>query len=85
MIECADLASIGNKEISQGKLPHAINAFKFDKSAQTCVAGKINYMLLADMTSWPALTGEDVEGIHLLYDGCEVKGRLIMLLIMFTN
>ena len=75
VIECANFASIHNKEMSDPLLPHAINAFKFDKSAQTCVIGRIGYVHLRTMTTWPAT---DQTGIHLLY-GCVVQGETMFL------
>ena len=74
VIECANFASIHNKEMSNPLLPDAINAFKFDKSAQTCVIGRIGYVHLKNMTTWSAT---DQNGIHLLY-GCVVKGKILL-------
>ena len=73
VIECSNFASIRNQELSDPMMLIAINAFIFDKSAQTCVVGRINYVHLKDMTTWPALT-EESTGVHLLY-GCVVKGK----------
>ena len=43
LIQCADFASKENQRLTEPFMPNAVNAFKYEKSAQTCTVGSIRY------------------------------------------
>ncbi len=74
-MECAGIASSGKKEMaSDPYFEHAINAFRFDKSAQTCIVGRIGYEKLGHIPNWPALI-EEQDAIYVL-QGCHIDGKI---------
>ena len=74
VIECSNFASITNKEMAtEHYVEHAVNAFKFDKVAQTCVIGRIPMINLGDIPNREALISEQT-GTHIL-QGCYVQGK----------
>ena len=73
VIECANYATIRNKEMSEYTLTQAINAFIFDKIAETCAIGRIDQVSLVNINTRPDLVDQSV-GIHIL-QGCQIQGK----------
>ena len=72
IIECANLASIRNQEMTEPEMPDAVNTFKYDNTTQTCIVGKVDILQLIEMNGWPVLSATE-EGIYVL-QGCVFQG-----------